>query len=57
MKVRFDGQQQYQVNAVLDVFDGQPIALGQSEIGPIARAGELPNEPSLAVRLGPLWRC
>ena len=36
MKIRFDGDQQYQidaVNAVLDVFDGQPAARGQFEVG------------------------
>ncbi|PLS85445.1 MAG: DEAD/DEAH box helicase [Actinobacteria bacterium] len=47
MKIRFDAQQQYQVdavNAVLDVFDGQPLAQGQFEIGPAAGAGELLNE-------------
>jgi len=34
MKIQFDGQQQYQldaVNAVVDVFDGQPLAGGQFE--------------------------
>lgn len=35
MKIQFDSQQQYQldaVNAVVDVFDGQPLAGGQFEI-------------------------
>lgn len=35
MKIQFDGQQQYQldaVSAVVDVFDGQPLAGGQFEI-------------------------
>ncbi len=35
MKIQFDGQQQYQldaVNAVIDVFDGQPLAGGQFEL-------------------------
>ena len=34
MKIQFDSQQQYQldaVNAVVDVFDGQPLAGGQFE--------------------------
>ncbi len=47
MKIQFDSQQQYQVdavNAVLDVFDGQPLAQGQFEIGPTAGAGELLSE-------------
>lgn len=48
------GQPQYRVNPALGVLDGQPIVSGQSEIGPTARAGELPNEPSLGVRLGHL---
>jgi type III restriction enzyme len=35
MKIQFDGQQQYQldaVNAIADLFDGQPLANGQFEI-------------------------
>lgn len=35
MKIQFDSQQQYQwdaVNAIVDVFDGQPLAGGQFEI-------------------------
>lgn len=35
MKIRFDGDQQYQrdaINAVLDVFEGQPLAAGAFEI-------------------------
>ena len=47
MKIQFDSQQQYQVdavNAVLDVFDGQPLAQGQFEIGPASGTGELLNE-------------
>jgi type III restriction enzyme len=34
MKIQFDSQQQYQldaVKAVVDVFDGQPLAEGQFE--------------------------
>jgi type III restriction enzyme len=47
LKIQFDSQQQYQVeavNAVLDVFDGQPLAQGQFEIGPAAGAGEFLSE-------------
>jgi type III restriction enzyme len=36
LKIRFDGDQQYQkdaVDAVLDVFEGQPAARGQFEVG------------------------
>ena len=35
MKIQFDGQQQYQldaVKAIADLFDGQPLANGQFEI-------------------------
>lgn len=35
MKIQFDGQQQYQldaVSAVVDVFDDQPLAGGQFEV-------------------------
>jgi type III restriction enzyme len=54
MKIQFDSQQQYQidaVNAVLDVFDGQPLAQGQFEIGPAAGAGELLSELGFGNRL------
>ncbi len=54
MKIRFDGQQQYQidaVNAVLDLFDGQPLAQGQFEIGPTSGAGELLSELGFGNRL------
>lgn len=54
MKIQFDSQQQYQidaVNAVLDVFDGQPLAQGQFEIGPTAGTGELLSELGFGNRL------
>jgi restriction endonuclease len=47
MKIQFDAQQQYQiqaVDAVVDVFDGQPLAQGQFEIGPAATSGEFLSE-------------
>lgn len=47
MKIQFDSQQQYQldaVNAVLDIFDGQPLAQGQFEIDPTFGAGEFLSE-------------
>jgi type III restriction enzyme len=47
VKIRFDSQQQYQidaVNAVIDVFEGQPMANGQFELGPGAASGELLGE-------------
>ena len=47
MKIQFDSQQKYQidaVNSVLDVFEGQPLAQGQFEMGPTAGAGELLSE-------------
>lgn len=54
MKIQFDIQQQYQINAVdavLDIFEGQPLAQGQFEIGPTAGAGELLNELGFGNRL------
>lgn len=54
MKIQFDGQQQYQldaVNAVLDLFDGQPLAQGQFEIGPGAGAGEFLSDLGFGNRL------
>jgi type III restriction enzyme len=47
LKIQFDSQQQYQidaVNSVLDIFDGQPLAQGQFEIGPAAGTGEFLSE-------------
>jgi type III restriction enzyme len=47
LKIQFDYQQQYQidaVNSVLDIFDGQPLAQGQFEIGPAAGTGEFLSE-------------
>jgi hypothetical protein len=54
LKIQFDGQQQYQVdavNAVLDLFDGQPLAQGQFEIGPGADAGEFLSDLGFGNRL------
>lgn len=51
MKIQFDAQQQYQidaVNAVVDVFEGQPLARGQFEVGIGIGSGELLNELGLS---------
>lgn len=54
MKIRFDGQQQYQidaVNSVLDLFDGQPQAAGEFELSPAAATGEFLSELGFGNRL------
>ncbi|WP_119066368.1 DEAD/DEAH box helicase family protein [Rubrobacter indicoceani] len=54
MKIQFDGQQQYQldaVNSILDLFDGQPLARGQFEVGLSAGTGELMGELGFGNRL------
>lgn len=54
MKIRFDSQQAYQLDAiaaVVDVFDGQPLARGQYEAQLAAAGGDLFSELGVANRL------
>lgn len=54
MKIRFDADQQYQldaVQAVLDIFDGQPLAESQRTMRLNAPAGDLFSELFIANRL------
>ena len=54
MKIQFEGNQQFQldaIRAVLDVFDGQPLAQGEYEIQFDAAGGELVSHLGVGNRL------
>jgi type III restriction enzyme len=54
MKIKFDQNQDYQldaINAVLDVFEGQPLAQGEQEISFEAAPGQLLTELGIANEL------
>ena len=54
MKIQFDGHQEYQQNAiqsVVDIFEGQPLALGEYEIRFEANGSELISELGIGNRV------